>query len=668
MAEIFKFFNSAPGDERWHYASDFADYFGSVLSSGLISNGDSPVGLQVTVNSGTMTTSVAIGKAIIKGYSYENTTPLTLTHSIPEQTLDRIDRIVLRLDLKNASRFIKVFVKEGVSALEPTPPTLQRDQYIYELSLAQVRIRKNTSSIAVSDIKDERADENLCGIVQSLITVPTSVFQQQFDAWFDGSKRDLTSEFNAWFETVKDYLNDTAVGNVANKLVEHEMKNMHIHWLGKTVGLNNMVVTYPEIYSYSDGLAVSFVVNQNTNNAATLNINNLGVVPIVNAAAEPQSELRANGVYTARYLNGNFMLQGSVGGVDNTAQILNLQAVVGLTTPGTIKLNWQNPSDQKYKGVRILYKLGSYPNNPTDGTVFYDSSDAVPVSTFTKNGFVDGSTYYIRAFAYTYKNATRVYTTSIDGAQVTAKPYNSKGMQTFTSSGVFTVPYGVTSIDVFLVGGGGSGGSASSLSLNMTGGGGGGGGYTSTFLKIPTNPGSVFNVIVGAGGNVPAEDKNGNPGGVSSFGTYQALGGSGGDRAQFYTQPDNSTLRLGKGGNGGSAGGYGSYGSGAEKGGSNGSSTVYATGQGTTTRAFKEASGTLFSGGGGGGYASNGSSDYAGLGGEGGGGKGATQATYAPAFNGTPNTGGGGGGAAGIYGSRSAGSGGSGIVIVRWGY
>lgn len=236
MAEIFKFFNSAPGDERWHYASDFADYFGSVLSSGLISNGDSPVGLQVTVNTGTMTTSVNVGRALIKGYSYENTTPLTLTHSIPEQTLDRIDRVVLRLDLKNASRFIKVFVKEGVSALEPIPPTLQRDQYIYELSLAQVRIRKNTSSIVVSDIKDERADENLCGIVQSLITVPTSVFQQQFDAWF-ASIADSTEQsvadwqtgqevaFTAWFDSIKGQLDGDVGAKLASELTTHKAED-----------------------------------------------------------------------------------------------------------------------------------------------------------------------------------------------------------------------------------------------------------------------------------------------------------------------------------------------------------------------------------------------------------------------------------------------------------
>lgn len=323
MAEIFKFFNSAPGDERWHYASDFADYFGSVLSSGLISNGEA-VGLQATVNSGTMTTSVAIGKALIKGYSYENTTPLTLTHSIPEQTLDRIDRVVLRLDLKNASRFIRVFIKEGVSALEPIPPTLQRDQYIYELSLAQVRIRKNTSSIVVSDIKDERADENLCGIVQSLITVPTSVFQQQFDVWF-ASIADVTEQsvydwqiaqqqaFTLWFESIKGQLDGDVGAKLASDLATHQADLAHVHWIGTAVGTNTLTATYEAITTLKNGLGVAFLNTTSSTLATTLNINGLGAIPILKANGNPVTNLKANGIYTIRYANGNFILQGEGG-------------------------------------------------------------------------------------------------------------------------------------------------------------------------------------------------------------------------------------------------------------------------------------------------------------------------------------------------------------------
>lgn len=312
MAEIFKFFNSAPGDERWHYASDFADYFGSVLSSGLISNGEA-IGLQVTVNTGTMTTSVNVGKAIIKGYSYENTTPVTLTHAIPEQTLDRIDRIVLRLDLKNASRFIKVFVKEGVSALEPVPPELQRDQYIYELSLAQVRIRKNTSSIVVSDIKDERADENLCGIVQSLITVPTSVFQQQFDTWFSNYQTTSQSDFTVWFDSIKGQLDGDVGAKLASDLSSHKLDLVSHGIYGVATGTNALVMTDSEVTSYVDGMLVAFKNTTASTASTTLNINSLGAKAILKANGTAVNNLKTNAIYQLRYNGTNFILLGEGG-------------------------------------------------------------------------------------------------------------------------------------------------------------------------------------------------------------------------------------------------------------------------------------------------------------------------------------------------------------------
>lgn len=191
MAEIFKFFNSAPGDERWHYASDFADYFGGVLSDGILhTDKQTDLGLRVSVVTGTLTTKIAPGKAIIKGYAYENTTELVLKHDIPEPTLKRIDRIVLRLDLSNSSRYVKLFVKKGASATSPIAPTLQRDQYIHELSLAQVLVRENTTQLLANDLKDERMIESLCGLVSSIISVPTTQFQEQWDTWFESVKNE----------------------------------------------------------------------------------------------------------------------------------------------------------------------------------------------------------------------------------------------------------------------------------------------------------------------------------------------------------------------------------------------------------------------------------------------------------------------------------------------
>jgi hypothetical protein len=216
MSEISKFFNSAPGDTRTYQASDFADYFGKVLSSGLLHTDNVPA-MQVKCEGTDLRTYVEPGQAIMQGYAYENTSNLYLNHSLPEATLDRIDRIVLRLDKRNQSRFVKLFVVQGVSGTNPVAPNLQRDDFIYELSLAQIRIRANTSTLVAADLIDERLDESLCGLVSSLISIPTDQLQafilakmdelnvesDNFEAQLTQNLADYETEFNTWFDSLQ---------------------------------------------------------------------------------------------------------------------------------------------------------------------------------------------------------------------------------------------------------------------------------------------------------------------------------------------------------------------------------------------------------------------------------------------------------------------------------
>lgn len=238
--EISRFFNSAPGDPRTYQASDFASYFGDVLSSGLLHTDNLPA-LEVKVDGTDLRTYVTPGKAIIQGYGYQNTSDLYLDHALPEATLDRIDRIVLRLDKRNQSRFIKLFVKQGDAAAAPVPPVLQRDEFIYELSLAQIRVRANTSTLQATDLIDERLDEDLCGLVYSLISIPTSQFQAQWDSYFNAKRGevdaeslsyeqqlaqnliDYENEFNAWFNDLQTtgYASQTEFSQLQTNFNEH---------------------------------------------------------------------------------------------------------------------------------------------------------------------------------------------------------------------------------------------------------------------------------------------------------------------------------------------------------------------------------------------------------------------------------------------------------------
>lgn len=384
MAEIFKFFNSAPGDERWHYASDFADYFGSVLSDGILhTDKQTDLGLRVRVVPNTLTTKVAAGKAIIKGYAYENTTELILKHDIPEPTLKRIDRIVLRLDLSNSSRYVKLFVKKGASATSPIAPTLQRDQYIHELSLAQVLVRENTTQLIETDLKDERMIESLCGLVSSIISVPTTQFQEQWDKWFESVKNEGFAPYadTGFKQNLKTTDKTTIVGAV------NELKEDYVRSPGyaTATGTNAYAVTLnPAPIVYKDGMGLVIKINTASTGATTINVNGLGAKPILKANGTAMTDFKAGVVYSLRYNGTNFYLQGEGG---NEKEIFRNVGKILATTMYRQQLKYMNDD---------YYFTSESFNKPDYGIEYYfrkytrTNATLIKTTVFNKNTHPNG--------------------------------------------------------------------------------------------------------------------------------------------------------------------------------------------------------------------------------------------------------------------------------------
>ena len=119
-------------------------------------------------------------------------------------------------------------------------------------------------------------------------------------------------------------------------------------------------------------------------------------------------------------------------------------------------------------------------------------------------------------------------------------------IEEFTVSTLWLVPEGVTSVDVFCVGGGGSG--AGDFILANHSGSGGNGGVVTYTPNVTVTPGKWIQITVGAGG-ISGKRDNGTPGGTSSFGNaVSSSGGFGGKDGQPEEQ-ENS-------GRGGSRGGF----------------------------------------------------------------------------------------------------------------
>lgn len=167
--EYSRFFNGTAEDRRRYNASDFAGYFESGYSDGVYRK-SGLITLRCTNTGLDMNTKISIGAALIKGYQYLiKDTPLILTHDTAHATYNRIDRIVLRLDLNDSARNIKAFILKGMPGENPIAPSLTRNSLIYEISLAQVLIPANSSTIPIVNITDERMNRSVCGVVTSQV-------------------------------------------------------------------------------------------------------------------------------------------------------------------------------------------------------------------------------------------------------------------------------------------------------------------------------------------------------------------------------------------------------------------------------------------------------------------------------------------------------------------
>jgi hypothetical protein len=217
--------------------------------------------------------------------------------------------------------------------------------------------------------------------------------------------------------------------------------------------------------------------------------------------------------------------------------------------------------------------------------------------------------------------------------------------QTFTSNGTFTVPAGVTTVQVEAWGAGGAGGGVSGTTTNARAAGGGSGGTFTRNTAVTVIPLSIISVTVGTGG-VGVLGGNGGNGTNSIFSSaipVTAIGGGGGRLA-------NDITLNGIGG---------------------GISTGITWNGGAGANAI---SGTSGGGGGGAGRNASGASPTGQIGGAGGSGNGGNGAN---GFNNTSTNGnngltyGGGGSGArravGVtVGSFLGGSGGNGLIIVSW--
>lgn len=339
MAVRSSFFNSVNGDRRY-LANNFAEYFASFIANGIFPNPSNTLQVYEKTN---MTVTVKPGKGWINGYFAVNEYDYDLTLDNADGVLNRIDRIVLRLDFN--ARAINIAVKKGTFASTPVAPTLQRDADAHELALADVYVTKGATTIRQSNITDQRLNNALCGVVHGTVSqVDTTTIFNQYSAWFaettgktesEINQWQLTvkAEFDQWFASIQNILEGDVAANLAARITtleqqlathqaeyeQHKSNNVsHDTYVTcATAGATAEKVVTANGFSLVEGarITVNFA-NANTATTPTLKINTEVAKPLVKADGTAFKNIKAS-VYSFVYSGLNFTVQGEGGEYGN---------------------------------------------------------------------------------------------------------------------------------------------------------------------------------------------------------------------------------------------------------------------------------------------------------------------------------------------------------------
>lgn len=178
------------------------------------------------------------GYANVRGVLIElkQDTPITFEQA---DSLDRIDRVVLRHNDTKSVRYADVVILKGSPSNSPQAPNITRDETIWDIVLADVRIRKNSSNVTQAQITDRRLDSELCGIVAGTIKeIDTTTLYNQIQNDLSQFKENEQAEFLEWFEKIKGQLGEDQAGNLQLQIDDLDSRTEILEEATFTGGVN----------------------------------------------------------------------------------------------------------------------------------------------------------------------------------------------------------------------------------------------------------------------------------------------------------------------------------------------------------------------------------------------------------------------------------------------
>ena len=191
-----------PLDGVTYSAEDVATYL-CTRTSGVYAK-DSNFAVSIT---GTRQITIAPGLAWInyddfKGVSVCSREDTVLTVPDADNTLNRVDRVVLQFD--TSSNFTAIRLKTGTPAVAAQPPDILQNHNQYELGLCTISVPAGSAAVTSADITDTRTDEAVCGLMRDGVTgIPTETLLAQYTAILTAMQQSGNAQLQQLAESIK---------------------------------------------------------------------------------------------------------------------------------------------------------------------------------------------------------------------------------------------------------------------------------------------------------------------------------------------------------------------------------------------------------------------------------------------------------------------------------
>lgn len=206
MAVTYGFYNSLNHDRQYD-ANQISSLFDGIINDGIFFS----LGTHMVVTPGSgMAITVGSGRAWFNHTWTDNDAPIILLVDPASSTpdIDRIDAVVLEVNASDDVRANSIKIISGAPGTTPVAPTLTNAGNVHQYPLAYISVPYGLTAITAGEIT------NMIGVTAGTpyITGPleTLTMDELVAQW--------ESQFNTWFNEMKDQLSTDAAGNLQNEI------------------------------------------------------------------------------------------------------------------------------------------------------------------------------------------------------------------------------------------------------------------------------------------------------------------------------------------------------------------------------------------------------------------------------------------------------------------